>query len=184
MALDILHPLEEIMPEMRVLLEYIDHPGQENIEIYEKNGGYQAIKKAIPHIKPSDLTEMVKQSDLRGRGGAGFPTGKKWGFVPKDPNLPKYLVCNADESEPGTFKDRLLIERDPHQVIEGMILKLDKIEHETDEMQITIRQKLFDIEKELPAVDVIFLYKIIEWVGDLADRAQKVGGHLQILMAY
>jgi NADH-quinone oxidoreductase subunit F len=76
----------------------------------------------IPKIAPADLTEMVKQSGLRGRGGAGFPTGMKWGFVPKNPDLPKYLVCNSDESEPGTFKDRLLIERDPHQLIEGMIL--------------------------------------------------------------
>ncbi len=68
------------------------------------------------------LIEMVKQSGLRGRGGAGFSTGMKWGFIPKDPALPKYLVCNCDESEPGTFKDRLLIEKDPHQLIEGMIL--------------------------------------------------------------
>lgn len=70
------------------------------------------------------------------------------------------------------------------KLIEEMIMQLDKIEHETDEMQIEIRQKLFELEKDLPAVEVIFLYKIMEWVGDLADRAQKVGAHLQILMAY
>jgi NADH-quinone oxidoreductase subunit F len=110
------------MPEMRVLMAHIDTPDQLNIETYEQNGGYQAIRKAIPHIAPNDLTEMVKQAGLRGRGGAGFSTGMKWGFVPKDPALPKYLVCNCDESEPGTFKDRLLIEHDPHQLIEGMIL--------------------------------------------------------------
>jgi len=110
------------MPEMRVLMAYIDQKGQCDIGTYEKNGGYQAIRKAIPHIPPHDLTEMVKQSGLRGRGGAGFSTGMKWGFVPKDPALAKYLVCNSDESEPGTFKDRLLIEYDPHQLIEGMIL--------------------------------------------------------------
>lgn len=110
------------MPEMRILLEHIDKPGQQNIDNYEKNGGYQAIRKAIPHIVPDTLTEMVKQSGLRGRGGAGFATGMKWGFVPKGTDQPKYLVCNCDESEPGTFKDRLLIERDPHQLIEGMIL--------------------------------------------------------------
>lgn len=110
------------MPEMRVLMANIDKQGQEKIETYEQNGGYQAIRKAIPHIAPADLTEMVKQSGLRGRGGAGFSTGMKWGFVPKDSNQPKYLVCNSDESEPGTFKDRLLIEKDPHQLIEGMIL--------------------------------------------------------------
>jgi len=110
------------MPEMRILTANIDDPNQHTIETYEKNGGYQAIRKAIPQIAPSDLIETVKQSGLRGRGGAGFPTGSKWGFVPKDPSLPKYLVCNSDESEPGTFKDRLLIEHDPHQLIEGMIL--------------------------------------------------------------
>jgi len=110
------------MPEMRILLAHIDDPRQYEIDVYEKNGGYQAIKKAIPKIAPGDLTEIVKQSGLRGRGGAGFSTGGKWGFVPKDPSLPKYLVCNADESEPGTFKDRLMIEHDPHQLIEGMIL--------------------------------------------------------------
>lgn len=110
------------MPEMRILTARIDDPGQRLIETYEKHGGYQAIRKAITGIVPADLIEMVKQSGLRGRGGAGFATGAKWGFVPKDPSLPKYLVCNADESEPGTFKDRLLIEHDPHQVIEGVIL--------------------------------------------------------------
>jgi NADH-quinone oxidoreductase subunit F len=110
------------MPEMRILMAHTDDPNQCNIETYERNGGYQAIRKVIPKIAPADLTEMVKQSGLRGRGGAGFPTGMKWGFVPKNPDLPKYLVCNSDESEPGTFKDRLLIERDPHQLIEGMIL--------------------------------------------------------------
>ena len=107
--------------EMRVLMAHMDSPDQWEITIYERNGGYQAIRKAISHIKPQDLTEMVKQSGLRGRGGAGFLTGAKWGFVPKN-SQPKYLVCNSDESEPGTFKDRLLIEQDPHQVIEGMIL--------------------------------------------------------------
>lgn len=110
------------MPEMRILMAHMDNPDLPHIETYEKFGGYQAIRKAISKIKPDDLIEMVKQSGLRGRGGAGFVTGMKWGFVPKDPNLPKYVVCNADESEPGTFKDRLLIEKDPHQVIEGVIL--------------------------------------------------------------
>lgn len=108
--------------EMRVLMAHIDAPEQWQIDTYIRNGGYQAVCKAIPHIPPQEITEMVKQSGLRGRGGAGFFTGKKWGFIPQDPTIPKYLVCNADESEPGTFKDRLLIEYDPHQIIEGMIL--------------------------------------------------------------
>jgi NADH-quinone oxidoreductase subunit F len=110
------------MAEMRVLMAHMDKPGQCNITTYESNGGYQAIRKAIPHIKPEILIEMVKESGLRGRGGAGFVTGMKWGFVPKDASLAKYVVCNCDESEPGTFKDRLIIEHDPHQLIEGIIL--------------------------------------------------------------
>lgn len=110
------------MAEMRVLLAHVDKPNQDHIDTYRQNGGYKSLEKAIPHIEPASLIDMVKQSGLRGRGGAGFPTGVKWGFVPKDPSLPKYLVCNCDESEPGTFKDRLLIEKDPHQLIEGMIL--------------------------------------------------------------
>lgn len=110
------------MAEMRVLMAHMDDPNQCSIDTYERNNGYKAVRKAIPHIVPADLIEMVKQSGLRGRGGAGFPTGSKWGFVPKDTPLAKYLVCNADESEPGTFKDRLIMERDPHQLIEGVIL--------------------------------------------------------------
>jgi NADH-quinone oxidoreductase subunit F len=93
-----------------------------NLEDYKKQGGYQAIHKAFSEYQPDDLIEIVKKSGLRGRGGAGFPTGMKWGFIPKDPTLPKYLACNADESEPGTFKDRQLMEQDPHQMIEGIIL--------------------------------------------------------------
>lgn len=110
------------MPEMRVLMTYMNDPNQSMLETYEQNGGYQAIRRAISQIEPLELIERVKESGLRGRGGAGFQTGKKWEFIPKDPNLSKYLVCNADESEPGTFKDRWLIEHDPHQVIEGIIL--------------------------------------------------------------
>ncbi len=107
------------MPELRVLMK---HGEQRSIKTYEKNGGYQAIRKAIPHIASIEIIEIVKKSGLRGRGGAGFPTGVKWGFIPKDSTQPKYLVCNCDESEPGTFKDRWLIENNPHQLIEGMIL--------------------------------------------------------------
>lgn len=110
------------MAEKRILMAHMDKPGQCTIEGYERNGGYQAIRKAIPHMTPASIIAAVKESGLRGRGGAGFLTGAKWGFVPQDPALPKYLVCNCDESEPGTFKDRLLIEKDPHQLIEGMLL--------------------------------------------------------------
>lgn len=109
------------MLEKRVVLAHIDVPDQYKIDTYIKNGGYESLKKVLGKVQPADLIEQVKQSGLRGRGGAGFGTGLKWSFVPKDIN-PKYLVCNCDESEPGTFKDRLIIEKDPHQLIEGLIL--------------------------------------------------------------
>lgn len=92
---------------------------------YEANGGYQALRNTIGKLAPEDCLQILKDSNLRGRGGAGFPTGMKWSFVPMgDAVTPghKYLICNADEMEPGTFKDRLLMECDPHQLIEGMIL--------------------------------------------------------------
>jgi NADH-quinone oxidoreductase subunit F len=93
-----------------------------SLEVYRRNGGYDALKKALQTMSPSDVIEEVKKSALRGRGGAGFPTGMKWSFVPRDSPKPKYVVCNADESEPGTFKDRYLMERDPHYLIEGMLI--------------------------------------------------------------
>ena len=89
---------------------------------YEQLGGYKAIRKVFSEISTADLIEIVKKSGLRGRGGAGFPTGMKWGFIPKDPDLPKYLAVNSDESEPGTFKDRELMEQDPHQLLEGIMI--------------------------------------------------------------
>ena len=91
------------------------------LDVYRQHGGYEALKKALA-MSPADIIEEVKKSALRGRGGAGFPTGMKWSFVPKDSPKPKYVVCNADESEPGTFKDRYLMERDPHMLIEGMLI--------------------------------------------------------------
>ena len=93
-----------------------------SLEVYRRNGGYEAIKKALDSMSPDDVIDEVKKSQLRGRGGAGFPTGMKWSFVPKDSPKPKYVVCNADESEPGTFKDRYLMERDPHMLIEGILI--------------------------------------------------------------
>src|SRR5918997_4633042 len=92
------------------------------LDVYRKNGGYEALRRVLDGMAPDEVTAEVKKSALRGRGGAGFPTGMKWGFVPKDSPKPKYVVCNADESEPGTFKDRYLMERDPHLLIEGMLL--------------------------------------------------------------
>jgi NADH-quinone oxidoreductase subunit F len=91
------------------------------IEGYRRSGGYEALANSLK-LEPEQIIEEVKASGLRGRGGAGFPAGLKWSFIPKDIDKPKYLVCNADESEPGTFKDRILIESDPHQLIEGCAL--------------------------------------------------------------
>jgi NADH-quinone oxidoreductase subunit F len=93
-----------------------------DLAAYERTGGYQAIRKVLKEYTPEQVIELVKQSGLRGRGGAGFPTGMKWSFIPKDPSLLKYLCVNADESEPGTFKDRQLIDRDPHQMLEGALI--------------------------------------------------------------
>jgi len=89
---------------------------------YEKMGGYQSVRKALKEMTPKDIQTVVKESNLRGRGGAGFSTGLKWSFVPMDAPSPKYFIVNADEMEPGTFKDRLLLESAPHQLIEGMIV--------------------------------------------------------------
>jgi NADH-quinone oxidoreductase subunit F len=93
-----------------------------SLKEYESVGGYQAIRKALNGMTPKAVTDLVKESNLRGRGGAGFSTGMKWSFVPLDAPKPKYLIANADEMEPGTFKDRILLESTPHQLIEGMIL--------------------------------------------------------------
>lgn len=91
------------------------------LKVYQETGGYASFRKAL-EMSPDAIIQEVKDSALRGRGGAGFPTGMKWSFVPKDSPKNKYIVCNADESEPGTFKDRYLLERDPHALIEGMLI--------------------------------------------------------------
>jgi NADH-quinone oxidoreductase subunit F len=92
------------------------------IDVFLQNGGYQALDKALKQMTPESIIDEMKKSNLRGRGGAGFPTGMKWSFVPKDSPKAKYVICNADESEPGTCKDRPLMEMDPHQLIEGMVI--------------------------------------------------------------
>ncbi len=98
------------------------NPESNTIDFYVAHGGYETLKKTLKNFAPKDVIEEVKKSGLRGRGGAGFPTGLKWSFAPQDNPNPKYLVCNADESEPGTFKDRYIIEHEPHMLIEGMII--------------------------------------------------------------
>jgi len=104
-----------------VLLAHIDDPRSAEIDFYEERGGYASLRKAVG-MEPAAIIEDVKKAGLRGRGGAGFPTGMKWMFASGDPKFPKYLVCNADEGEPGTFKDRPILERNPHLLIEGMAI--------------------------------------------------------------
>ncbi len=106
----------------RIISARFDIPNADQLDVYLEHGGYRALKKVLTEMTPEQVIEEVKKSALRGCGGAGFPTGMKWGFVPKDSPKPKYLVCNADESEPGTFKDRQIMEKDPHGLIEGILI--------------------------------------------------------------
>jgi NADH-quinone oxidoreductase subunit F len=103
------------------LTEHFADASFKTLEGYERRGGYQALRKALK-MEPDDVTGVVKASGLQGRGGAGFLAGLKWTFMPKGTDKPKYLVCNADESEPGSFKDRILLERGSHQLIEGLLI--------------------------------------------------------------
>lgn len=106
----------------KILLEKINVENIHTYDVYRKEGGYEAVEKALKKMTPDEVVEEVKKSGLRGRGGAGFPAGMKWSFIAKPEGVPRYLLCNADESEPGTFKDRYLMEKNPHLLIEGMIL--------------------------------------------------------------
>jgi NADH-quinone oxidoreductase subunit F len=104
-----------------LLTRYVREPNAETLDFYTKHGGYEALKKALT-MTPDAIVDAVKASGLRGRGGAGFPTGLKWQFVDKKSSKPKYICCNADESEPGTFKDHVLMERNPHLLFEGCLI--------------------------------------------------------------
>ena len=118
------------MPE-KVLLRHEEVPNLQRLDVYEADGGYRAARHALTDLEPAQLIELVKSSGLRGRGGAGFPTGVKWGFLPKDNPAPRYLCVNADESEPGTFKDRAIIEGNPHLLIEGILISAYAIQSHT-----------------------------------------------------
>src|SRR5687768_897030 len=107
---------------LKILTEHINVEGINTFETYRKLGGYRSVEKALKTMSSDDVVEEVKKSGLRGRGGAGFPTGMKWSFLAKPEGKPRYLVCNADESEPGTFKDRYLMTYIPHLLVEGMIV--------------------------------------------------------------
>jgi len=106
----------------KLLLEKAHVEGIRGYDVYRREGGYRSVEKALKTMTPDQVTDEVKKSGLRGRGGAGFPTGMKWSFLAKPEGVPRYLVCNADESEPGTFKDRYLMEFLPHLLIEGLIV--------------------------------------------------------------
>src|SRR5947209_13644428 len=108
------------MPEL-IVTKDIDASGLDILEGYRQHGGYEALAKALKEYQPDQIVDMVKKSGLRGRGGAGFPTGMKWGFLAKN-DKPRYLCCNSDESEPGAFKVRMLMEKNPHLLVEGVLL--------------------------------------------------------------
>ena len=104
-----------------ILTKYVREPHSDTLDFYLKHDGYEGLRNALG-MTPNDVIEVVKASGLKGRGGAGFPAGMKWQFVVKNTPKPKYIVCNADESEPGTFKDHLLMERNPHLLFEGCLI--------------------------------------------------------------
>jgi len=106
----------------KLLIDKAQIEGIRTYEVYRREGGYRSVEKALKSMTPDQVTDEVKKSGLRGRGGAGFPTGMKWSFIAKPEGVPRHLVCNADESEPGTFKDRYLMEFIPHLLVEGLIV--------------------------------------------------------------
>jgi len=109
------------MPVTKVLMAGIGEANLRDIAVYRDRGGYKQLERAFKTMKPADVLDLCEKSGLRGRGGAGFPTGRKWSFLPSN-DKPRYLVCNSDEAEPGTFKDHMLLEETPHLVLEGMLL--------------------------------------------------------------
>ena len=110
------------MSDLNILTRNINRPNPAHIDSYLVNEGYMALPRALNDMSPEEVIDEVRFSRLRGRGGAGFPAGMKWDFASRDPRKPKYIICNADEGEPGTFKDRVLIEKDPHAILEGMAI--------------------------------------------------------------
>src|SRR5687767_4732126 len=132
-----------------VLVQHCSEPNCYTLDFYLKNQrGYEGLRKALTQ-KPNDIIEQVKASGLRGRGGAGFPTGMKWQFVLKDTPKPKYIACNADESEPGTFKDHVLMERNPHLLIEGCAISCYAIGAKV--AYIYIRGEFYHVQEILEA---------------------------------
>src|ERR1700704_2501700 len=131
-----------------LLTQYVREPDSFTLDFYLQHQGYDGLKKALA-MKTEEVIEVVKASGLRGRGGAGFPTGMKWQFVDKKSPNPKYIACNADESEPGTFKDHLLMERNPHLLIEGCAIACYAIGAKI--AYIYIRGEFFHVQRILEA---------------------------------
>jgi len=114
--------VEQQIADVKVLTAHWGDPNLHRIDAYISHGGYDGLRKALFDMSTQEIIDEVIKANLRGRGGAGFPAGRKWSFIPKDPSLEKYLLCNADEGEPGTFNNRELMERSPHQLIEGCLI--------------------------------------------------------------
>ena len=129
-----------------ILLRHRDIPDLDQLEVYRKHGGFGPFRRAATGMNPAEVTEIVKESGLRGRGGAGFPTGLKWSFIDPD-NWPHYVVANADESEPGTFKDREIMEGNPYQFLEGVAIAAYAIH--AREAYIYLRGEFWEIAAEM-----------------------------------
>jgi NADH-quinone oxidoreductase subunit F len=143
-----------------VLLARVNKPDSTSLAGYEADGGYRAFRRALHEMKPEQVVGMVKDSGLRGRGGAGFPCGLKWTFLPKDHPGPVYLCINADESEPGTFNNRILMEKDPHQVLEGVMLSAFAVK--SNRAYLYIRYEYGDSYRTLQrAIDELYNAKLL-----------------------
>ena len=166
----------------KLLLENINVPGINTFDVYRQNGGYRSVEKALKTMSTDDVVEEVKKSGLRGRGGAGFPTGMKWSFLAKPEGKARYLVCNADESEPGTFKDRYLMTYLPHLLIEGMIVSSYALGAGTSFIYVRgeMMPQIRILEKQLVGCD-----DVAELLGEYVDGelsstlSKRVGSHLK-----
>jgi len=157
----------------KILLRHEEVPDLHRLPVYEADGGYGAARKALTEATPEALVEMVKASGLRGRGGAGFPTGVKWGFLPKDSPKPRYLCVNADEGEPGTFKDRQILEHNPHLLLEGILISSFAIRSHT--AYIYIRGELVHAARVLEQA-IAEAYR----AGHLGENIYGTGYHLDV----
>jgi NADH-quinone oxidoreductase subunit F len=159
----------------KLLLTNINVPGIRGLNTYRAHGGYAALEKAL-RMQPDEVTEEVKKSGLRGRGGAGFPTGMKWSFLAKPEGVARYLVCNADESEPGTFKDRYLMSHIPHSLIEGMIVSSFALGAKTS--YIYIRGEMLEVfhilEEAIAEAYEAGLLPVIHWICMFIPEAEHI----------